>query len=153
MNVALLRYGGLFLAGFLAAFYLQGLRWDNDVAHQERAAAETLATNVSVVAAQAQQSRLETEKIRASFLEYKAGATNEIDKLESRIASGPERLYIKAKCPAVPAAGTDAGRAGAGAAELDANSTRSYFALERGLAEQYALLQLCRGELKKRSAP
>ena len=100
------------------------------------------------------QSRAETESIRATHLSEKEKANREIDDLERRVTAGPERLYIKAKCPAgVPGAGADASGTGTGAAELDATSTRTYLALERGLSEQYRLLQFCRAELKKRSSP
>lgn len=100
------------------------------------------------------KSRAETESIRATYISEKERANREIDDLERRVTAGPERLYIKAKCPAgVPASGADAVRVDTGTAELDATSTRTYLALERGLSEQYRLLQFCRAELKKRSAP
>lgn len=91
------------------------------------------------------------EEARKEYLEYQKNAKSEIDDLERRIAGGSKRLYVKAKCPAVPATAADASRAGTGTAELDATATRTYFALERGLAEQYSLLQLCRKELRNRS--
>lgn len=140
-----------FVAGFLASWGIQALRWSESDAKASEASALAIATNVEAVAKQYEQSRAETEKYRAQYLEQQANAKAEIDDLERRIAAGPERLYIKASCPAMPAAGADASRAGRGAAELDATATRNYFALERGLAEQYGLLQLCRQELKKRS--
>lgn len=138
--------------GFGAAWSAQQLRWDASDALAAQENAEVIATNVSVVAKQYEQARAETESYRAQYLEQKKNAQTEIDALERRIAAGPERLYIKANCPAVPAAGANASGAGSGAAELDATATRAYFALERGLAEQYGLLQLCRQELRKRSA-
>jgi len=147
------RYALLAALSFGAAWYVQGLRWDRDVAARERVTAEAIAANVTAVNHHLIESRKESEQIRTTFIEYKKGAESEISDLERRVTSGPERLYIKASCPAVPANGADASRAGAGAAELDATATRNYFALERGLAEQFALLQLCRSELKKRSAP
>lgn len=153
MNVTMVVGAACLIAGFGAAWGVQGLRWDNDVKARDLAAAEALAANVKAVADQLQISLLETEQARAIYLDYRKGAEIEISDLERRVTAGPERLYIKATCPAVPAAGasTDAGRAGAGAAELDPTATRAYFALERGLAEQFGLLQLCRAELKKRS--
>lgn len=138
--------------GFLAAWGIQSLRWSESDAKASEANALTIATNVEAVAKQYEQSRAETEKYRAQYLEQQANAKAEIDDLERRIAAGPERLYIKASCPAVPATGANASGTGSGAAELDATATRAYFAIERGLAEQYGLLQLCRKELRKRSA-
>lgn len=141
------------LVGFGGAWWLQGLRWDYDVQSRDLATANAISANVAAVAAKMESDRAESEKIRAAYLDYKKGAELEISDLERRVSAGPERLYIKANCPAVPAAGADASRAGSGTAELDATATGLYFALERGLAEQYGLLQLCRSELKKRSAP
>lgn len=92
------------------------------------------------------------EEARKEYLEYQKNAKSEIDDLERRIANGSKRLYVKAKCPAVPATAANASGTGSGAAELDATATRSYFDLERGLAKQYSLLQLCRRELRNRSA-
>lgn len=151
MNKTLMSVVIALVAGFSCAWYVQGLRWSNDVQSRDVEAANALAVNVGVVAAKLELSRLESERIRASYLEYREGAEIEISDLERRVTAGPERLYIKASCPAVPATGTDASRVAAGTAELDADATRAYFALERGLAEQYGLLQLCRRELLKRS--
>lgn len=140
-------------AGFSAAWYVQGLRWTEDVQSRDLATANSISVNVAAVAAKMESDRAQSEKIRAAYLDYKKGAELEISDLERRVSAGPERLYIRANCPAVPATGADASRAGGGTAELDATATGFYFALERGLAEQYGLLQLCRSELKKRSAP
>lgn len=144
---------GAAAVGFMSAWYTQGMRWDADVRSRDLSTAEAISANVGAVAAKMESDRAESEKIRATYLEYKRGAELEISDLERRVSAGPERLYIKASCPAVPADGADASRTGAGTAELDATATRNYFQLERGLAEQYGLLQLCRAELEKRSAP
>ena len=150
----MIRYAAVALAAFLAAWYVQGLRWDKDVASIRESASDARSEAVGDINSQLIQSRAETESIRATYLSEKEKANREIDDLERRVTAGPERLYIKAKCPAgVPGAGTDASGTGSGAAELDADSTRTYLALERGLSEQYRLLQFCQSELKKRSAP
>lgn len=149
----MIRYAAVALAAFLAAWYVQGLRWEDDVKEISLASANATVAAVDAINSKLIQSRAETELIRATYLSEKEKANREIDDLERRVTAGPERLYIKAKCPSgVPGAGTDAVRVDAGAAELDATSTGFYFALERGLAEQYRLLQFCRAELKKRSA-
>lgn len=153
MRVAALVASCAAIISFGGAWYIQGLRWNSDVQSRDLATANAISANVGAVAAKMESDRVESEKIRAAYLDYKKGAELEISDLERRVSAGPERLYIKANCPAVPAAGADAGRAGSGTAELDATATGLYFALERGLAEQYGLLQLCRAELKKRSAP
>ena len=140
--------------GFGGSWYVQGLRWDAEVKEIRLASANATIEAVGAINSQLIQSRTETESIRATYLSEKEKANLEIDDLERRVTAGPERLYIKAKCPAgVPGAGTDASGARSGAAELDAASTRTYIAIERGLSDQYRLLQFCRAELKKRSAP
>lgn len=144
---------GAAVVGFASAWYTQGMRWDADVRSRDLSTAEAISVNVGAVAAKMESDRAESERVRAVYLEYKKGAELEISDLERRVSAGPERLYIKASCPAVPVPGADASRASSGAAELDATAARNYFQLERGLAEQYGLLQLCRSELKKRSAP
>lgn len=152
--VGMIRYAAVALAAFLAAWYVQGLRWDKDVKEISLASANATVAAVDAINIKLIQSRAETESIRSTYLSEKEKASREIDDLERRVTAGPERLYIKAKCPAgVPSTGADAGRADTGAAELSAASTRTYIALERGLSEQYRLLQFCRAELKKRSAP
>ena len=139
--------------GFGGSWYVQWLRWDAEVKEIRLASANATIEAVGAINSQLIQSRVETESIRKTYLYEKEKANREIDDLERRVTAGPERLYIKAKCPAgVPGAGTDASGARSGAAELDAASTRTYLALERGLSEQYRLLQFCRAELKKRSA-
>ena len=149
----MIRYAAVALAAFLAAWYVQGLRWDKDVRSISLASANATVAAVDAINANLIQSRSETESIRATYLSEKEKANREIYDLELRVTAGPDRLYIKAKCPAgVPGAGTDASGTGTGTAELDAASTRTYIALERGLSEQYRLLQFCRAELKKRSA-
>lgn len=140
--------------GFGGAWYVQVLRWDAEAKEIRLASANATIEAVGAINSQLIQSRTETESIRATYLSEKEKANLEIDDLERRVTAGPERLYIKAKCPAgVPASGADAGRVNAGAAELDPIASGYYFALERGLAEQYRLLQFCRAELKKRSSP
>lgn len=149
----MIRYAAVALAAFLAAWYVQGLRWDEDVKDAGIASANATVAAVEAINSQLIQSRAETESIRANYLSEKEKANREIDDLERRVTAGPERLYIKAKCHAgVPGAGTDAGRADAGAAELDPIATRAYFNLQRGINNQYLLLNLCRSELRKRSS-
>lgn len=151
--VGMIRYAAVALVAFLAAWYVQGLRWEEDVKEIGLASANAAVAAVDAINGQLIKSRAETESIRATYLSEKEKANREIDDLERRVNDGLDRLYIKAKCPAgVPGSGADASGAGIGAAELDPIASGYYFALERGLAEQYRLLQFCRAELKKRSA-
>jgi len=137
--------------GFASAWGIQSLRWSEDIAQAARSNSESIAANVNAVNDALIESRHETESIRQTFIDFKAGASREINSLESDVAAG-KRLRIGAKCPAVSATGANASGTSTGTAELDATATRAYFQLERGLAEQYGLLQFCRQELIKRSA-
>ena len=150
----MIRYAAVALAAFLAAWYVQGLRWDKDVRSISLSSANATVAAVDAINANLIKSRAETESIRATYLSDKEKANREIDDLERRVTAGPERLYINAKCPAgVPATGADAGRANTGAAELSSASTADYLSYERLYAQQFGLLQFCRAELKKRSSP
>ena len=148
----MIRYAAVALAAFLAAWYVQGLRWDNDVASIRHDSDVAIAANVDAVNQQLIASRAQTEAIRATFIEYKLGKENETSALELDVADGTKRLRIKASCSAVRADGTVPGGAVSGTAELDASVRSDYFELKRGLDRQYAELQLCRSELRKRSA-
>ena len=145
-------YVTAFLFGAGAAWYVQGLRWDSDVADIRHASDTAIVANVDAVSQQLIASRAQTEAIRATFIDYKTGKENEISALDRAVADGTKRLRVKASCPAVRADGTIPGGAGNGTAELDPAVRQDYFALRRGLDRQFAELQFCRSELRKRSA-
>ena len=145
-------YVAAFLIGGAGSWYVQGLRWDNDVQAADLVTATAISANVDAVNQQLIASRAQTEAIRATFIEYKAGKENETSALERAVADGTKRLRIKASCPAVRADGTVSGGAVSGTAELTAESGRAYWDLRRGLDRQFAELQFCRSELRKRSA-
>lgn len=140
------------ILGACSAWYVQGLRWDNDVAGRDIISATAIAENVDAVNQQLIASRAQTEAIRATFIEYKAGKENETSALERAVADGTKRLRIKASCPAVRADGTLPDGTVSGTAELTAEAGRAYWDLRRGLDRQFAELQFCRSELKKRSS-
>lgn len=126
--------------------------WQKKWAERDLYEALAIAANVDAVNQQLIASRAQTEAIRATFIEYKAGKENETSALERAVADGTKRLRIKASCPAVRADGTVPGGTGSGTAELTAEAGRDYWDLRRGLDRQYAELQFCRSELRKRSA-
>ena len=97
-----------------------------------------------------EKSANETEVIRATFIEYKKGAEAVTAGLERDVLAGRKRLRFKASC--VPNT-ANAGGTGGGTAELDATARQDYYTLRRGIDEQRGLLNMCRDELKKRSAP
>lgn len=146
-------YALALLVGAGGAWYVQGLRWETDVQERDLATATAIRANVDAVNQQLIASRAQTESIRQTFIEYKAGKENETSALERAVADGTKRLRIKAACPAaVRADGTVPGGTGGGQPELDAAARFDYYALRRGLDRQYGLLQFCRSELRKRSA-
>lgn len=145
-------YVTAFLIGAGAAWYVQGVRWENDVASIRHDSDVAIVANVDAMNQQLIASRAQTEAIRATFIEYKAGKENETSALERAVADGTKRLRVKASCPTVRADGTVPGGAVSGTAELDPALRQDYFALRRGLDRQYAELQFCRSELRKRSA-
>ena len=131
--------------------YHRGVTVTTDRLELEKA--EALVVNVDSVNQQLIASRAQTEEIRKVFLDYKTGKENETSALERDVADGIKRLRVKATCtPAVPATGTVPGGAGEGTAELTADATAAYWDLRRGLDRQFAELQFCRSELRKRSA-
>jgi prophage endopeptidase len=146
-------YVAAFLIGAAGSWYVQGLRWDNDAQATDLVTATAISANVDAVNQHLIASRAQTEAIRATFIEYKAGKENETSALERAVADGTKRLRIKATCPAaVPADGTVPGGTVSGTAELTAEAGRAYWDLRRGLDRQYAELQFCRSELRKRSS-
>lgn len=145
-------YALCLLVGAGSAWYVQGLRWETDVQQRDLATATAISANVDAVNQQLIASHAQTEAIRATFIEYKAGKENETSALERAVADGTKRLRIKASCPAVRADGTLPGGTVSGTAELTAEAGRAYWDLRRGLDRQFAELQFCRSELRKRSA-
>jgi prophage endopeptidase len=146
-------YVAALLIGAAGAWYVQGIRWDNDVAERDLSTATAIVANVDAVNSQLIASRAQTEQIRATFIEYKQGKENETNALERAVADGSKRLRVAARCPAaVRTDGTVSGGTGSGEPELDPAARLDYYALRRGLDRQYGLLQFCRSELRKRSA-
>jgi len=145
-------YALVLLVGAGGAWYVQGLRWETDVQERDLATATAISANVDAVNQQLIASRAQTEAIRQTFIEYKAGKENETSALERAVADGTKRLRIKASCPAVRTDGTFPGGAVSGTAELTTEAGRAYWDLRRGLDRQFAELQFCRSELRKRSA-
>lgn len=146
-------YALALLVGASGAGYVQGLRWDNDVAEIRHNADVSISANVDAVNQQLIASRAQTEAIRATFIEYKAGKENETSALERAVADGTKRLSIRAICPAaVRTDGTVSSGTGSGTAELEPAARSDYYALKRGADRQYADLQFCRSELRKRSS-
>lgn len=152
MNWLYAALAGLLL-GAAGAWYVEGMRWDADVANIRKTAADEVAANAARTQAQLIAGWAETETIRQVLIDYKRGAQIEMDRLQRGVGDGSVRLRVAATCaaPAVLAPGAVPGGAGSGTTELDAFARPTYYALRTGLSEQYALLNFCRSELRKRS--
>lgn len=151
----ILTVGAIVYIGF--ALYGHGraganAEWQKKWAERDLSEAQAIAANVNAVNQQLVAAQAQTEAIRATFIEYKAGKENETSTLVRAVADGTRRLRVAARCPAVRADGTVSGGTGSGTAELEPAARSDYFALRRGLDQQYGLLQFCRSELRKRSA-
>lgn len=145
-------YALAILVGAAGAWYVEAIRWDNDVQARDVAAAQAITANVDAVNVQLVKSRAEAEVLRSTFLDYKAGSANEIKKLTVAVSAGRSRLLVHASCPTVQPTGTVASGASGATVELDASARQGYYDLRSGISDQFALLQLCRDTLIKRSA-
>lgn len=145
-------YAIALLVGAGGAWYVEAIRWDNDIAARDLETAKAISVNVSAVNDQLVASRKETEAIRANYIDYKAGKERETNDLERAVAAGTKRLSVRANCSAVPGAGTSTIGTQSGTAVLTADAGRSYYAYRRAYDAQFADFKLCRGELIKRSS-
>lgn len=140
------------LIGAGGGFYVEHLRWVDDVQQRDVATAQAIAANVDAVNQHLVKARDETEQIRTVFIQDKANSDAQITALQSDVDAKRRQLRISAACTTVQPTGTSTGGATSGTAELDPTARQAYFNLRRGLADQYTLLKLCRSELTKRSA-
>lgn len=145
-------YALAIMVGASGSWYVQWLRWETDVQERDLATATAISANVDAVNQQLIASRAQTEAIRQTFIEYKAGKENETSALERAVADGTKRLRIKASCPTVRADGTVPAGTVSGTAELEPAVRQDYYRLRRAADQQFADLQFCRSELRKRSA-
>lgn len=131
------------ITGFGIAWNWQAQRWDADVATIRNDYADAAAE-----ARKAQDARIETaenqkEDIQNAFDAFRRAE----DERNANLDRGVQRVYVRAKCPAVPAAPADSGRVESGAAELDPAYRSTLSALRRGSAEQLRLLNICRAQI------
>lgn len=136
------------LVGFMAAWQVQSMRHDAEMGRVAISAAGALTgayieRDASVSAVEFQREGLEKELEKA---------LNENRMLDDRIASGADRVYVRATCPSVPATTANASGSSPVAAELDPRYRPVVSRLrERAiLAETWA--RKCQVELRGRSA-
>lgn len=146
MRVILLAAGLGLLVGFGAAWAWQGSRWDADVADISKKQSDDLLAAYQDREARIAEAESKKEEIQNAFDAFRAAE----DKRNTDIGGGAKRVYVRANCPAVPAAEADTGRASSRAAELDPAYRSTLSALRRGVEEQRRLLNYCRAELMAR---
>lgn len=147
--IALLRYGLPLALGILLGGWIQGMRWDADIAARDREAAKSYQAMVEDKDVQLE----EREKRRVATQVELSIANEKIDALDRAIADGSKRVFVRATCPTVPETSAVSGGTGSGAAELDPAYRPVVSQLRREAERQLALLNLCRAELRARSAP
>ena len=134
------------ITGFGIAWNWQAQRWDADVATIRKDYSDA-----TEKARQDQDARIEAaenqkEDIQNAFDAFRRAE----DERNANLDSGVQRVYVRAKCPAVSATSPDPGRAESATAELDPAYRSTLSALRRGAEEQLRLLNICRAELGAR---
>jgi hypothetical protein len=104
---------------------------------------ETVAVERQKYAEQAQMVAAKAQKEVARIEQY------HYEKLQSRLAAvpDPERVYVRANCPKLPATGDTGVDSGAGA-ELDADHRRLVLQLRKGAVRLEEKLAACQSILK-----
>ena len=94
----------------------------------------------------------EVEFQRAALENELEKALNENRSRDDRIASGAERVYVRAACPAVPSTASNAGGSAPVAAELDPRYRHVVSRLRENASRWEAWGRKCQVELNGRSA-
>lgn len=134
------------ITGFGIAWNWQAQRWDADVATIRKDYADATEKARKDQDARIEAAENQKENIQNAFDAFRRAE----DERNASIDRGVQRVYVRAKCPAVPAISTDSSRAESGAAELDPAYRSTLSALRRGAEEQLRLLNICRAELMAR---
>ena len=131
------------ITGFGIAWNLQAQRWDADVATIRENYADESEKVRKDQDARIEAAENQKEDIQNAFDAFRRAE----DERNANLDRGVQRVYVRAKCPAVPAAPADSGRVESGAAELDPAYRSTLSALRRGSAEQLRLLNICRAQI------
>ena len=149
VNIAAILAGAALVVGFGVAWNIQALRWDADVAELRQDQASKLLESWADGERKALAAEDQKEAIQNDFNEFK-----QIEALRNvSIGSGVKRVYVRAACPSVSGTEINASGTASGTAELDPAYRQALSDLRGGAAEQLRLLNVCRAELKSRSAP
>lgn len=143
MNITAVIGAAALVAGFGAAWMIQGWRWDEDIAQLRLEQNTQLMATWAEGERKAEQAEQQKEKIQNEYLAFR----NEESKRNTAISNGAQRVYVRASCPSVPSSSPSSSGAKAGAAELDPAYRQALSDLRSGAAEQLRLLNVCRAEL------
>jgi len=145
------RYLAVLVIGLLIGWFVNGWRleagYNGQLAEQR---AEDL-TNYSRQVALYKTSLERSEVSRSDLNQRLMEKEHEISSLSARVASGTERLSVRARCPRMPTTEANAGGVEAVTTELDSSARPAYFALRSGIERTEALLKFCQTELEARS--
>jgi len=119
------------------------LRGQQAVAAAGALAGQYAARDTAMAEVQFQRAALENELEKA---------LDENRRRDDRIASGADRVYVRAQCPAMPATASDASGSTSVAAELDARYRPALSQLRERALRWESFARKCRIELMSRSA-
>lgn len=131
-----------------AAWKWQAYRYEAKIAKAETAISTERTEAMRLILAEQESSHRRMAEADKKATQELSDADLKITDLEQRVAAGPARLYVAAKCPTnkqLPEAGATPGLGGGGGerAELDPAFRPSYFALRRGIVKLEAALDAC----------
>ena len=134
------------ITGFGIAWNWQAQRWDADVATIRKDYADATEKARKDQDARIEAAENQKENIQNAFDAFRRAE----DERNASIDRGVQRVYVRAKCPAMPESSANSSGASGGTAELDPAYRSTLSALRRGAAEQLRLLNICRAELGAR---
>lgn len=149
MNITAMLAGVALVVGFGCAWSVQAWRWDADVADLHRAQDNKLIESWADGERKAATAEDKKEAIQNDFNEFRKA---EVER-NAAVGTGVRRVYVRATCPSVPNPEANTSGVKGGSAELDPAYRQTLSDLRSGAAEQLRLLNVCRIELKSRSAP
>lgn len=131
------------VTGFGVAWNWQAQRWDADVAEIRKEHSDSLLTAYQDREARIAEAESKKEEIQNEYDAFRRAE----DARNASVDRGEQRVYVRAKCPAVPGATGNSGRTEAGTAELDSAARSTLSALRIRAEEQRRLLNVCRATL------
>lgn len=145
---------GAVVAAFAAAWFIQGIRWDNNVLALKKAyqADQLLVSKanqamLSSAIAQRDAAQAQAAKLSSQLQETIKNAKADNTRLANAVADGAVRLLIKGKATAANGSVVvpGSGRSGSGSDvvqfELSESARQSYFALRESIASDSAMIE------------